>query len=1263
MKKFVLVAVIAVAALGASLAVLMSRSGGTGGGAPEADAAKPAAAPAETPAPEKPREAPKKPRSRATPDEAPALAVAGVVESDGKPVAGAVVDAFAVPAADDVPDEDRAGRAMLTKMFGAKRADAIWKKTRNLRDGAKGGDPSKMGEAVSKGIETAMEMLSDDEGLGALTSIGRLAQEASLDDDGDWPKAGSAATDADGKFQIEGFAAGKIELRARAAGHVKTKTRVAAGDLDVRIALVRGARLAGVVTRSKSPVVGATATVKGATTKTGAGGRFEFDAVHVPEETLLVSGPGCVAQMRTVKLTLDGPNPDVEIALEPAGAVAGHVMALGGGPVVGARVSVDDATDMFGAMRMMGGPSGPTNLPPQPAATDAGGAFDLEGVRAGAGVKLRVEAEGYLATTVSVDVKADATSAMEAILVRESKLSGKVTDEKGAPLAGAKVRVEAPPRGGQAGMLASMLGGTWRSAVADDNGAYEVRGLAEGDRKVRVEAAKYLNLADSVKVPPQAAVARDFTLRPGYKLSGTVAGPDGKPFAGAKVYVSGKPSAGAGGLGAMAAMFGGGGSKDAAAQTGADGKWTADGLQEGPFVVKASADGFLDGEVKDVAPGRTDVALTLGAAATIRGTVVSSTLDTPVAGASVKRESGAGVKKPGGRGMFSAMLGGRGGASVTCSDKGVFEMTGLEPGDYTLTASMHGFADSEPQKVTVAAGETCDGLQIVLPPGVAVSGRVVEKSSGAAVPGAVVWAGSADSPFAGFAMSDLNGGPPKAPAGAVSATTDADGRFVLDGLSPGQTTIEVRVADHAPTSMAGVAAPSSEVVVTVASGGAVEGHVTGADGGPVADAQVMVMRGMMGDGMRRATTDADGAYRIDRVAAGSYTVMLVDAENPMAPTMASVVVKDGETSRHDFTKKTAAGRQMGVGVTRDGKPVSGAFVRLVGGGVGMKFATTDGSGRASFEGLPPGEYTVLGQTALMGGGISSQKVTVGADGKLDDVQLQLSSAKIEGDVVDAASGAGVAMAQVMLTDPGTKMSSSSDLMVGVRGQAFTDERGHFVMSDVQTGVFTMRVTATDYAAATLDGVAAGSTDVKVRLQGGVDFAVTVLGPDGHGVPNASVKSTDAGGHESIALDMTMSGFTKGDGVAHLKLLPGRYGIDVSADNLLPGHVDVDTSAGPATVALQAGATVEIAVVDANGAAVSGAKVTIKDAAGNEIQRGVLISGFLGGGDVTDGNGRFTRGGLPAGPVTVVVTAAGHDPWSGPATLEANGTKHVDVALK
>jgi hypothetical protein len=430
---------------------------------------------------------------------------------------------------------------------------------------------------------------------------------------------------------------------------------------------------------------------------------------------------------------------------------------------------------------------------------------------------------------------------------------------------------------------------------------------------------------------------------------------------------------------------------------------------------------------------------------------------------------------------------------------------------------------------------------------------------------------------------------------------------------------------------------------------------------PVAEAQIMATRGMMGQGMRRTRTDGSGAFRIERLAAGSWNLMLMDSANPMMPTTVSVVVKDGETTHHDFEKKQG-GQQVGGGVSRDGKPLANAPVILMGGGAGMRMAATDDNGRFAFEGLEPGDYTVLVQGSFLGSGAMSRKVTVGSDGKVPDVNLELSSAKVEGDVVDADTGKGVGGAQVVLTAGGAAAGSAEELIGSMRGQTITDDRGHFVINDVAAGTFTLKATVAGWSPATLDGVASGARTVRVEVRRGVELVVTVTGPDGAPVANATVQTVDAAGNASIVFDMSMSSITRDDGTARLRLAPGRYTLKITASGLLPAQAVADTASGTAAVRLDAGATLDVYVTDGTSAVV-GAKVSLLDEAGAEIGRGLTIDGFMGGGDRTGEGGRWSRAGLLAGKVTVSVTDAAGRTSSTETTLELNRTRRLDVVVK
>ena len=140
--------------------------------------ATPAATPAAT-APEaaKPRETPHEGRARAAEPAPGALAVAGVVKvANGSAIAGAVVEAFAVPDGQDVPDHERAGMEMLTKLFGRPAAERLMARGKEVAAGGGSFDPDKMGDLMSTGMDMGLELLSDDGGMEGIAALMRLAR-------------------------------------------------------------------------------------------------------------------------------------------------------------------------------------------------------------------------------------------------------------------------------------------------------------------------------------------------------------------------------------------------------------------------------------------------------------------------------------------------------------------------------------------------------------------------------------------------------------------------------------------------------------------------------------------------------------------------------------------------------------------------------------------------------------------------------------------------------------------------------------------------------------------------------------------------------------------------------------------------------------------------------------------------------------------------------------------------------------------------------
>jgi protocatechuate 3,4-dioxygenase beta subunit len=202
--------------------------------------------------------------------------------------------------------------------------------------------------------------------------------------------------------------------------------------------------------------------------------------------------------------------------------------------------------------------------------------------------------------------------------------------------------------------------------------------------------------------------------------------------------------------------------------------------------------------------------------------------------------------------------------------EGSFEITGVTPGSYILTAR----SVTDPLKAAgmmlVEVGDKhVDGLQFRLAPGAELRGHVI--IPGGKTEGVIVSLDGGDS-----AMGE-----------APSAGAREDGRFTLTGVYPGKYSVRVRglpeIAYVRSVKLGGQEVEGSaleisgaaELEIAVSGGGAVaEGVVAGADGKPASGATVVLVP----DSKREAdyatvTADQDGVFTIKGVRPGRYRAL------------------------------------------------------------------------------------------------------------------------------------------------------------------------------------------------------------------------------------------------------------------------------------------------------------------------------------------------------------------------------------------------------
>jgi RNA polymerase sigma factor (sigma-70 family) len=235
-----------------------------------------------------------------------------------------------------------------------------------------------------------------------------------------------------------------------------------------------------------------------------------------------------------------------------------------------------------------------------------------------------------------------------------------------------------------------------------------------------------------------------------------------------------------------------------------------------------------------------------------------------------------------------------------------------------------------------------------------ISGRVVD-AEGAPVAGALVYAHPLDM---GEWSTSTSG----------QATTDASGRFTVEGLDPGRHSLMAQHTGYASTTLDPVPAGATEVLLDLRRGGSLSGRVLEAEGSaPVPSFNVIVARR---DGpvkeisvASRAVVDAEGRFTVPDLGPGEYRVRATAYGHAPSPPL-------------DVTLAGASGGPVEIRLGRGGKLV-GKLIETVGGapieGARISLesqldsstaapavvnALTNADGDFELDGVPPGVRSV-----------------------------------------------------------------------------------------------------------------------------------------------------------------------------------------------------------------------------------------------------------------------------------------------------------------
>ena len=301
---------------------------------------------------------------------------------------------------------------------------------------------------------------------------------------------GRATSAGDGTFVIEGLDDSKLTLWADAAGGIAWKTDVASDASEVKLELLKGRTIKGKVTTTDgSPASNALVTAifseqsRFFDVTTNADGTFEVGPVPSGEYAVVAMQNGLLPDHRQVQ---GDDEEDLALELSVPRALSGVVMKSGA-PVPGATVKLD------GMHRK------------RTVTADSKGAFRIERLRPGG---YDVSATGGTAlgvTKTQVNKREDRADVV--IEIEDGvPLDGVIVDERGAPVSGVKVQVEAA--------------NDWLRTETNDEGRFHFDVVSVGEHELWASKTGFLTL-ERQKVTAGAGELQ-LTLSRATMITGTV---------------------------------------------------------------------------------------------------------------------------------------------------------------------------------------------------------------------------------------------------------------------------------------------------------------------------------------------------------------------------------------------------------------------------------------------------------------------------------------------------------------------------------------------------------------------------------------------------------------------------------------------------------------------------------------------------------------------------------------------------------------------
>ncbi len=587
--------------------------------------------------------------------------------------------------------------------------------------------------------------------------------------------------------------------------------------------------------------------------------------------------------------------------------------------------------------------------------------------------------------------------------------------------------------------------------------------------------------------------------------------------------------------------------------------------------------------------------------------------------------------------------------TITTDAEGRFAARNLTAGNYLVIVAKEGLGGKDMQQVP--AGKT--DLVVVVPQGGDIWVKCVDAATGAPVKEFGVRP-YRKQPFA-YLYSPL-----------FEAKTE-DGIWKTRLLPASDYGIEVSAQGYALNNIPAIKFPMTEPLeVKLEPTGVVRGKVVGKmSGKPVIGAAVFVKRGGFPPSKvkdQQTVTDAEGSFSLPNLPrrAVTITVSHVDHDEKAFPGIEPVAATAEAPPPPVKFELSDGGRVTGK-VVSGGAPVAGQKLTLIQGFdfTTIRYATTDSSGTYLFDSVPVAEkYTLtVGDFNPQRAGKSKSDVSV-REGETTVVDFggDNGGATLSGRVVRDEKGVANHPLTLVSSDGGTFQASER-----------TDDTGAFAFEHVPAGKFLLRAGGGSSSKTSdvtiLEGEAPAPLSVVLTAGGTVSGKIL----DGSAQPLAGVwvscqlvaESTGAGladlvkrnrGERTTGAEGTFNFNELEDGTYSLRLYRDGFGTEI-VDGLV-----VAGGASPQSISVQMvpACTLSGFVRDSRGVPVEGAAIQVRDLKGRQVF-GISFAS-------TEGDGRYTQGGLKAETYDVTAQKDGYAPATQRVTVAAGIATTLDLTL-